>query len=71
MMNAAHDGENYFSAPMSCPGSNVAVKKEKGGMLWTGLFYVPQSVHPWKCGHIFETRDGYRHIGDMTSISVS
>jgi hypothetical protein len=58
-------------AALSCLGFNLSEGRERGKKGWTGLFYLPRSVSPWKCDHVFETEDGYRHIGDTTSISVA
>ena len=55
---------------LSCSGLNLSEGSERGKKGWAGLFYLPRSVSPWKCDHVFETEDGYRHIGDTTSISV-
>lgn len=55
----------------TCSGLNLPMEKEKGKRRRTGLFYVPSSVHSWKCDHIFETEGGYRHIVDTTSFGAA
>ena len=55
----------------SCSELNLPAEKAKSKRGWTGLFYLPRSESPWKCDHVFETEDGYRHIDETTSISVA
>ena len=55
----------------TCSGLNLPEKKGKGKKGWKGLFYLPPSVYPLKCDHVFETEDGYRHIVDTVSIAVA
>ncbi len=56
---------------LSCSDLNLPAGREKVKKGWTGLFYLPRSESPWKCDHVYETEDGYRHIGETTSISVA
>ncbi len=72
MPNMTHHLENDFAeATLTCSGLNLPKKKEEGKKGWKGLFYLPPSVYPLKCDHVFETEDGYRHIVDTMSISAT
>ncbi len=72
MATSTNRRENGFrSAGRTCSGVNLAMEKEKGKKRRTGLFYIPSSVHSWKCDHIFETEDGYQHIDDTTSFGAA
>jgi len=72
MANMNHHRKNYFGEDrLTCSGLNLPKKKEEGKKRWEGLFYLPPSVCPLKCDHVFETEDGYRHIGDTTSYSTA
>ena len=64
--------ENSFEvARPTCSGLNLPLEKEQGKKRRAGIFYLPSSVHPWKCDHVFETEDGYQHIVDMTSFAAT
>ncbi len=65
-----HRKNSFEETQTTCSGLNLPKEKEEGKKRRIGLFYLPPSVHPWKCDHIFETEDGYRHIVDTTSIAA-
>lgn len=66
-----HRENSFGEAGSTCSGLNLPPEKERGKKRRAGLFYLPSSVHLWKCDHVFETEDGYRHIVDATSIAAT
>jgi len=58
-------------AGRSCSGLSLTMEKDEGKKRRAGLFYLPSAVHPWRCDHVFETKDGYRHIVDTTSFGAA
>lgn len=66
-----HHENGFAEVGSTCSGLNLPMEKEKGKKRRAGLFYLPPSVHPWRCDHIFETDDGYQHIVDTTSIAAT
>ncbi len=72
MVTMTNHRENGFAeAGSTCSGLNLPMEKGEGKKRRPGLFYLPSSVHPWKCDHVFETEDGYQHIVDTMSIAAS
>ncbi len=58
-------------AERTCSGLNLTMEKAEGKKRRTGLFFIPASIHSWKCDHIFETEDGHQHIVDTTSYGAA
>ncbi len=71
MANVTKRRENGLQeAGRTCSGLSLTMDKDEGKKRRAGLFYLPPSVHAWKCDHIFETEKGYKHIVDTTSFSA-
>jgi len=68
---ANHPENGFAEVGSTCSGLNLPMEKAKGKKRRAGLFYLPPSVHPWKCDHIFETEDGFQHIIETTSIAAT
>jgi hypothetical protein len=64
-----HRENGFEEARLTCSGLTLPKEQRKKG--WKGLFYLPPSVHPWKCDHILETEDGFQHIAETTSVAAT
>ncbi len=63
--------EGVQEANRTCSDLNLVMEKGKEKKRREGLFYLPSSVHSWRCDHIFETEDGYQHIVDTTTFGAA
>ncbi len=69
LTNRRKDG--FQKTKQTCSGLSLTMEKDERKKRRAGLFFIPASVHSWKCDHIFETEDGYQHIVDTTSFGAA